>query len=58
MQCDNIDLKARLDVMKRERLCFNCLGNHKAISPGTVTPGIVAEYATRSTTVVYVEWTA
>lgn len=31
-QCNVVsDVKARLDVVKRERLCFNCLGNHKAM---------------------------
>ena len=26
-----IDVKTRLDIVKREKLCFNCLGNHKVI---------------------------
>ena len=31
-QCNVItDAKARLEVVKRERLCFNCLGNHKSV---------------------------
>ena len=25
-----IDVKARLEVVKRDRLCFNCLGKHKS----------------------------
>ena len=29
------DVKARLDVVKRERLCFNCLGNHKSVHCNT-----------------------
>ena len=31
-QCNVVtDVKARLDVVKRERLCYNCLGNHKSV---------------------------
>lgn len=31
VQCNVVtDVKARLDVAKKERLCFNCLGNHKS----------------------------
>jgi len=31
-QCNVVvDVKARLDVVKREKLCFNCLGSHRAM---------------------------
>ena len=30
-QCDTVtDTKVRMDVVRKERLCFNCLGQHKA----------------------------
>ncbi|XP_065920284.1 uncharacterized protein [Dysidea avara] len=32
-QCNIVvDVKARLEVVKRERLCFNCLGSHRAMN--------------------------
>ena len=32
-QCNVVvDVKARLEVVKRERLCFNCLGSHRAMN--------------------------
>ena len=52
--CNGVtDPKTRLDIVKKERLCFNCLGNHKAVHTAIlrIDVGIV----TRNITVACVE---